>query len=611
MSQASPATKDPCTCIARAEHGQRSSPPHATEFSSVQLRHAVRGNSSGLRTSASPKQYNGMKLIRRAVRVRYITPLLMMGCTVVTNPPSEEEQDPELADGTQLTDGEDTAPNADRELNTYLRSLAPLSELGARPPETVACPTSDCGPAIPDAVQGEISCRYDLTTETRTASEELVAAGVDDDLWAGNVLRGLAARVGDLQSVPLPRAPRTLSASLVGTAPVQLDAPSNSAYQVAVGQILAGREEPTGSAVASHISTTSLFSRESLSTALGIDVGFSLLGSLGTSLGVEARSNIEHHTARVAVTFVQSYYKIVADAPTGPAQFFAEGVSADDVATVLGVGDVPVYVRSVTYGRRILAVFEDESRTSDDGLKAEVSAKFGTETADASLPIDDSTEVRHSRFSAVVLGDDTVFTTLDELVDYLKRPADVTTAWPIGYSLNYVSDDRPFEVARTLELVTRACEACGSNDPSESNEAGIAGTIVKEVPMGDLDSESWSPEPALLLSSEDEDWYTFRGIDQSGVVDPQASVTSEGLVEVCLFVDCLSGTPDPQCLSGDLVVEGTQTGCCGMNGDAQLEGATLSGLCLNGSDDADVSVRVRTPGPDQVACVPYTITMHY
>lgn len=552
-----------------------------------------------------------MKITRRAVQVRFITPLFVIGCTVVTNPPSEEAQDPDLSDSTQLTGGDDTTAGGDPGLNTYLRSLAPLSELEAKPPETVACAPSDCGTAIPDAVRGEISCRYDLTTETRTASEELVALGVDDDLWAGNVLRGLAARSGDLQSVPLPRAPRTLSASLVGTAPVQLDAPSNSAYQVAIGQLLAGQGEPTGSAVASHASTTSLFSRESLSSAIGVDVGFSLLGSLGISLGVEARSNVEHHTARVAVTFVQSYYKIVADAPTGPAQFFAEGVSADDVATVLGDGDVPVYVRSVTYGRRILAVFEDETRTSDEGLKAEVAAKFGTETADASLAIDESTEVEHSRFSAVVLGDDTVFTTLDELVDYLKRPADVTTAWPIGYSLNYVSDDRPFEVARTVELVTRACEACGTNDPSEDGEGGIAGTIAKPEPLGDLDSEFWSPEPALLLSSEDEDWYTFRGLDQSGVVDPQASVSSEDIVEVCLFVDCLSGTPDPQCLSGDLVVEGTRTGCCGMNGDAQLEGATLSGLCLNGSDDADVFVRVRSAGAGQAACVPYTVTMHY
>lgn len=569
--------------------------------------------------------------------------LLIAACTVQTGGEDDGTKNPtggrSNAMGGNPSRGDDGGsggvnerPNSES-IEAFLRSLPEPT-----PPEPAAETTAQCGAreecsleATPEWASGEFACGYELTTERQVLAENLVAAGTDPDLWPGNIVFETTAIAGGLDAIPIARAPLRLSTTLApapnGVSSVEMGNPSNSGYRDALATLLDGHSEPNGTAVSSFINVTTVLSREDLSTALELDVESPDLLPIAASFKLSSRQSTTSVHAKVAVSFVQSYFRVIVDPPSRPSALVSADVTAQELEDALAE-ELPVYVRSVTYGRRVLALFEDASHQTTDELAREIGASYRAVSGSVEATTTEALERRTSKFTAVVFGDDEVLQSIDELNAYLKQPPDLAIAWPIGYTLEYVADGSPFKVARTTELVERACETCGREDPTESDPKELDGKVVycpsEQDPencndvLSDEDSADgniWTVNDAVLLSSSDRDWFRFTGRDDLfGIVDPQATLSTESDADIrlCLFVTCPSGSPDIVCTLGEHATEGSLDGCCSFDGSVQLEGGTASiGLCEDGSDDAVVNVLVDGAELAATSCVAYDLSMHY
>ncbi len=494
-----------------------------------------------------------------------------------------------------------------------------VGELGV-PPEPVeqALVSEPCGAAAgcmvapkPDGAKGEYGCGFVINRETKKAAQDLVVLGADEDLWPGNVLKANAARMGNLESVNVPRGPLSLSSTLQGgTASVVLADPKSSTVQEALNTLLAGHTMATGMAVGSSLVVDSVFSQEDLSKHFSVDLSLGGFLPIAAQLGLSSRRQTTTTHARVAVDFVQSFYRITIDTPPNAAAFFPAGLPADQLAGALN-GDRPVYVRSVTYGRRVVAVFEDDKAQNATGLEGSIKASYLVSSGSTMFSMASMSTVQHTRFAAVVLGDARVFTSLEQLLAYLQEPPDVRTAWPIAYSLANVADGSAFSVGRTTEIVTRSCMTCGLNDPYADAVDVASAHALSMVPLSDSDSDSRTIMDGVLAPGERR-WFSFDGRDDfPSVVDPE--VTLNAMVSgarVCLYAQCNAGMTDPLCLVGQPATEGTLKGCCSDSGKAHLEGRGSS-LCVGGgTDNARVYVSVEGPAAGG-QCVGFGMTVHY
>ena len=348
---------------------------------------------------------------------------------------------------------------------------------------------------------------------------------------------------------------------------------------------------------------------------MGVDVGRIDASPIPANLGVSYRTSTTETHAKVAVSFVQSYFQVSVDPHTSPENYFAPGVTPADVDAALDDGDIPVYVRSVTYGRRVVAVFEDRAKTDSASFAPEIAAAYNGVQGEVGFTRTSTSNIQTTSFSAMVLGDDRVITSIDDLFAYLDEPADMSTAWPIAYTLQYLGSETPFSVGITTEVVTRTCLECGSSD----DPYGKGATFSEALPIGedtigtiiDDDSKREVLQGGVLPPGQQR-WFTFMGLDTPIYqVDPQAKLgTFVSGSEVCIFAKCDSGPTTPECLAGFPVTEGTSVGCCSTVGDAHLEGGRL-GLCPEkSSDDALIHVRV-TWDESASMCLQYDLTVHY
>lgn len=147
-------------------------------------------------------------------------------------------------------------------------------------------------------------------------------------------------------------------------------------------------------------------------------------------------------------------------------------------------------------------------------------------------------------------------------------------------------------------------EACIDTGISEPNEAEGSATDLGD--LTDCDADSAGMTSGVLVSSADIDWYKYDGTDETGCdVDPERSIAATAPVELCKFVDCVSGTATFSCPSGTSQATSPMghPGCC------SSKGFLLQPDCDGIDDDATVFVRIK--GTDGTPCVQYALSFHY
>lgn len=419
--------------------------------------------------------------------VALLAPLLLIGGVACT-PPTSSSTDPDLAtedddggsggdsagddddsargdedDGTSDDDGSDDDGSDDGPVDTgdvdgFILDLDHLTVPLAVPKTEIECD----GACPPDEQDGSALCSYTRYTETGRFDELVAFQPNSATLWPGTVVRGQDASNGVLVPIGVALAPVTFSVSLenIDGSPVgNMDAPSLSSFREQRNQILSA--DVTGATPASlDFEVVQVNSESQLSVAIGADVSWP--GGPDISASFDFQSS--EQKTKVLVNFTQAYYTVDVDTPLTPSDFFVDGTTVEDLEPWMDDASPPVYVQSITYGRRV--IFSVQTSRSASEVKAALEASYGF--AGGGVDVEVSTENREvleeSTIRAFVLGGSGEDATgaingFDGLIHYIQNGGSYSKdspGAPIAYKLAYL-DNAVTELAFTTEYAERNC----------------------------------------------------------------------------------------------------------------------------------------------------------
>ncbi len=345
-----------------------------------------------------------------------------------------------------------------QELNVYLRSLPDLT-IEAIVPKTEI----DCGADCEDETQeGDLLCSYSRFTETQHYSEFIAFQPNSAALWPGSIVQGEAAKEGFFTPVGVARAPLTFSVSLenIAGSPVgQLKTPSLSEFREERNRIL-GQGVTGSTPAAMDFEVTEIHSSSQISLALGASV----MWPGGANVTAGFNFNSSEKKTKILVNYTQAYYTIDIDAPIEPKDFFPEGMTVDQVAEFTSSDNPPVYVQSITYGRRV--IFSVETNETADKIKAALEAAYEASlTVDGKLDAEYEQALQESTIRAFVLGGSGqeaagAIAGFQGLLSYITKGGDYSKdspGAPIAYKLAYL-DNEVTKFAFTTDYTERHCQ---------------------------------------------------------------------------------------------------------------------------------------------------------
>lgn len=351
-------------------------------------------------------------------------------------------------------------PAARAQISEYIRGLGQLKVPEPVPLTKLACEPGDvlCG----EVIEGDQLCIYSRYTLTEQFDKFVAFQPNSATLWPGVVVEGADAREGALTPLPLGLAPVTFSLSLegLGGSPVgQMDAPSLSAFRAARNTVLA--QGVTG-ATPAYISydMQEVRSESALSVVLGASVKWPGGGEVAAMFDFGANSKQN----RLLVDFTQAYYTVDVDTPLTPGDVFAPEVDLADVEAYTAVENPPLYLQSITYGRRV--IFSIESDESSEAVQAALDVALKSGLTEGKLEVDVKTKevLSNSKISALVLGGSgaaaakAVFG-VEGLGEYITSGGNYSAdspGAPIAYRLAYL-DNTPTRFAFTSEYSEKVC----------------------------------------------------------------------------------------------------------------------------------------------------------
>lgn len=211
-------------------------------------------------------------------------------------------------------------------------------------------------------------------------------------LWPGAIIQGNSVESGELKPLLLDRAPLTMTINV--DAPVTsivVDVPNSVNAQQAVSDLkrsvdpnLNGDNAPSTPGTIDYISEAANSFQQSM-VSMGVTAGYSapMAPALGGSASMSLTRSYRKQT--IIVRLIQRLFTIeVADdlpALREPAGFFAPSVSLEDIMAEeqdgnIGPENLPMYVKSVTYGRIIIFTLTSTTATSASNLEAAVQASY-------------------------------------------------------------------------------------------------------------------------------------------------------------------------------------------------------------------------------------------
>lgn len=321
----------------------------------------------------------------------------------------------------------------------------------------------DCEDVCPaDEQDGDSFCTYTRYTETAQFDEFVSFQPNSATLWPGVVVQGRDAQNGLLTPVGADLAPVTFSLSLenIQASPVgEMPEPSLSSFREARNEILS--QGVTGATPASlDFEIVQVNSESQLSVALGANVSWPGGPDIAASFSFDSSSA----KTKVLVNFTQAYYTVDVDTPKKPSDFFADGTTVEDLEPYVSADNPPLYVQSITYGRRVIFSIQTERSASE--VKAALEASYQGVVAGGGVNV--SAEHREvleqSTIRAFVLGGSGDEATgaingFEGLIEYIESGGSYSQdspGAPIAYKLAYL-DNAVTKLAFTTDYAERTC----------------------------------------------------------------------------------------------------------------------------------------------------------
>ncbi|MFM2152368.1 MAG: hypothetical protein RL199_803 [Pseudomonadota bacterium] len=464
-------------------------------------------------------------------------------------------------------------------IDSFVRATGPLSVAEEQSKREVEC-ESLC-PA--SGQEGDQFCTYKRYQQTDHSDQFVALQPNSASLWPGNLLRGGDAAVGLLTPLGLKQSPLTFSISLenlkADKSSAKMSSPSLSAFREARNDIL-GKGVSGSTPAALTLSISEVKSLDDVAFKLGAGLKWPGANKIAATFNF----NKETKTSKVLVDFTQAYYTIDVDAKARPSDFFGDDVTVDDVKSVVGQGNPPLYVQSITYGRRVIFAIETSSSLSDVKLALDAAYGNGKVGIDGSVDASKKATLDTSSIQAFVLGGDAddavgVVSGFDGVVSYIKKGGNYSKespGAPIAYKLAYL-DNTVTKLAFTTDYAERVCtknqgtvkaslssvKHLAGEDTGDKDHVELRGRIGVRVPTidnpvtADCDGgevlELWSNDPGDIAAYDyigSAEWRTkyaeapFMEIARGGVWTPadlsefERSTASAALgkgQQVCLF----------------------------------------------------------------------------
>ncbi|MEM7515192.1 MAG: thiol-activated cytolysin family protein [Bacteroidota bacterium] len=211
---------------------------------------------------------------------------------------------------------------------------------------------------------------------------------------------------------------------------------------------------------------------------------------------ISARTSNESHS--VLVDFVQKYYTIAYQTPTSYEGFFAEGVTGKDLAPYVGPDNPPVFIKSVTYGRRYYLMIT--STASSTEIEASIRASYDAATFGADLDVDATYvgELEDVQISVFAMGGDaqkaaaTFGGDFNAVQDFLTEGGSIETGVPLSYKMETVAEPhQDVGIGLATNFSINNCQPAGLPDFAKGwfgifDGEGISAAVVTQANGDDV-----------------------------------------------------------------------------------------------------------------------------
>ncbi len=379
----------------------------------------------------------------------------------------EPEPEPE-DDGEDETTGDDTSdessggeePADHDELDSFILGLGYLTIDPPAAPHQVVC-DPDVMECLDPWTQGELTCNQIYFSTTDHIDSFIAITPDSPALWPGALLRAGEMPDGVLSPIGLERGPATFSLSLenLNASPsATMESPSLSEFRNLRNEMLqAGTQGNTAAQISYEINR--VFSKTQFALSVGVDIGWEGVIDLDGMFSFEEGEFANQYL----IDFTQTYYTADLDTPARPSDMFGEFVGVQDAQLFMGVGDPPMYLQSISYGRRVL--FAIESNDTLEVMVGAIDAAFGDGIAGVELDAATEEVLNAAKITATVIGgnaEDAVATILgpEEMIQYILEGGNYSSespGVPIAYKTAYL-DNSPARLALTATYPQIVCE---------------------------------------------------------------------------------------------------------------------------------------------------------
>jgi len=256
-------------------------------------------------------------------------------------------------------------------------------------------------------------------------------------IWPGNLLQGASITKATPDPIVVERAGGTFTINLINgsdseTTQASVDKVNQSNVVSALNEIIAANSGAIPANFTYHMEEVE--SREQLALAMGVNVS-----TLTTDVNTKLSFASDKVYNRFMVDFTQIYYTMIYEKPTSYDQVFAPTVSSKELEPYMSDNNPPVYISSVTYGRRFYLLIESTSgvETMKASIKASYDAAVGSADFDSKATY--VTDLDESNIKIFAMGGDANSALgafngdLNGLKAYLQDGSDYFKAAPLSY----------------------------------------------------------------------------------------------------------------------------------------------------------------------------------
>lgn len=289
--------------------------------------------------------------------------------------------------------------------------------------------------------------------QTRAFDEVVALDALSDAVWPGAILQGRSLISSAPAPIGLKRSPVTITVTglTAATSGVRLSkqvvSPSLGSIEQAISDLLQQKFN-SKQAADMQVYAQQTYSFEHAMLSIGVNVSW-LTGSVKASL----QGSFTNENQSYVISVTQRYYSVSSEAPSSPASFLASSVGVEDLKRYTGADNPPVYVSTVSYGRRLVLMAQTTKKQRD--LSAQLQVSAGNVSVNSSFSM--SELLKNSTITALVLGGSGTAAAqligtfvgsdtdkMKALDAYLRDGANWSVnspGVPIGYTVRYLCDN--------------------------------------------------------------------------------------------------------------------------------------------------------------------------